>query len=290
LVTIPNAAALELTTAMTLEAWVNPSKVTCSRRDVIYKGDDNYYLEGATPIDSSPALGGTYGGANMNLFGASALTAKTWTHLAATYDGTMVRLYVNGAQASSVAQTGSLATSTSPLQIGGDNIYGQYFSGTIDEIRIYNVALTQAQIQSDMNTPVSSLAPAQQIISGVTTGRPTSPIATTQPANLSTAALPQIQTGNSGISCAPKAVTAGGQAKCTIQMPVSPNSAQVRLESSSGQVRVPPMVATRANQSSLTFLASVAPDTKLQTVTIAAALADGQVEDSILVLPPDGPC
>ena len=36
-----------------------------------------------------------------------------------------------------------------PLQIGGDSIYGQYFQGMIDEVRVYNVALTQAQIQAD---------------------------------------------------------------------------------------------------------------------------------------------
>jgi hypothetical protein len=41
-----------------------------------------------------------------------------------------------------------------PLQIGGDSIFGQYFTGTIDEVRIYNTALTQAQIQTDLNTPI----------------------------------------------------------------------------------------------------------------------------------------
>ena len=42
------------------------------------------------------------------------------------------------------------------MQIGGDNIYGQYFQGLIDNVRIYNTALTQSQIQTDMNTPVTS--------------------------------------------------------------------------------------------------------------------------------------
>ncbi len=42
------------------------------------------------------------------------------------------------------------------MQIGGDNIYGQRFAGLIDDVRIYNNALTAAQIQTDMNTPVSA--------------------------------------------------------------------------------------------------------------------------------------
>jgi len=47
-----------------------------------------------------------------------------------------MRLYVNGVQVSSLAQTVAIATSTNPLQIGGDSIYGQYFAGLIDEVRM----------------------------------------------------------------------------------------------------------------------------------------------------------
>ena len=72
-----------------------------------------------------------------------------------TYDGTTLRLYVNGLQVSSVAHTGVITTSTNPLQIGGDSTYGQFFQGTIDEVRVYNTALTSAQIQTDMNTPIA---------------------------------------------------------------------------------------------------------------------------------------
>ena len=88
------------------------------------------------------------------------MTASTWAFLTETYNGSTLSLYVNGTQVSSLAQTGNIATSTNPLQIGGDSIYGQYFKGTIDEVRVYNGALTAAQIQSDMNTPITPQAPA----------------------------------------------------------------------------------------------------------------------------------
>ena len=156
LVTIPNASVLQLTTGMTLEAWVNPTTVNNAWRDVIYKADDNYYLEG-TSQNLSPAMGGTF--SPTPLYGTTALTANTWTHLAATYDGTTMRLYVNGAQVASRAQTGNIATSTNPLQIGGDNLYGQHFAGMIDEVRLYNRALSLAEVQSDMNTPVGAPPP-----------------------------------------------------------------------------------------------------------------------------------
>ena len=150
-VNINNATSLQLRSGMTLEAWVYPTAVNSTWRDVIYKGNDNYYLEGTSPNSSRPAMGGTFG---ANLYGTSPLTANTWSHLAASYDGATMRLYVNGVPVATRAQTGAIATSTNPLQIGGDSIYGQYFAGRIDEVRIYNRALSPAQIQSDMNTPL----------------------------------------------------------------------------------------------------------------------------------------
>jgi hypothetical protein len=61
---------------------------------------------------------------------------NTWTHLAATYDGATMRLYVNSVPVASRARTGNIKTSTNPLQLGGDTIYGQYFRGMIDEVRV----------------------------------------------------------------------------------------------------------------------------------------------------------
>jgi chitodextrinase len=154
LVTVNNAASLQLTSAMTLEAWVYPTTVNSAWRDIIYKGNDNYYLEGTSSNSSHPVAGAILGGVYAEAIGPNALTANTWAHLAETYDGATMRLYVNGVQVASRAQTGAIATSTNPLQIGGDSIYGQYFAGRIDELRIYNRALSQAEIQTDMNTPL----------------------------------------------------------------------------------------------------------------------------------------
>jgi len=151
LVTINNAASLQLTSGMTLEAWVYPTTVSNKWRDVIYKGNNNYYLEGSSNNSRRPALGGTFG---SPIYGTAALTANTWTHLAGTYDGATMSLYINGVQVTSRAQTGAIATSTNPLQIGGDSIYGQFFVGRIDEVRVYSRALSAAEIQSDMNMPL----------------------------------------------------------------------------------------------------------------------------------------
>jgi fibronectin type 3 domain-containing protein/predicted transcriptional regulator len=169
LVTIPDAAALHLTTGMTLEAWVNPSTVNGNWRDVVYKGNDNYYLEATSTNASKPDAGLIAGGSYGDAYGTAALPANTWSYLAETYDGTTLRLYVNGTQVASTAHTGAIATSTNPLQIGGDSLYGQNFAGMIDEVRVYNTALTAAQIQTDQTTPITPTGPDTTPPTGPTT-------------------------------------------------------------------------------------------------------------------------
>ena len=155
-VNVPSSASLQLTGAMTLEAWVNPTSTTSRWRDVIYKGNDNYYLEGTSTNGSKPDAGVIAGGSYGDAYGTAALPANAWSFLVETYDGATLRLYVNGAQVAATAHTGAISTSTSQLQIGGDSIYGQYFGGLIDEVRVYNVALSAAAIQTDMNTPIAA--------------------------------------------------------------------------------------------------------------------------------------
>jgi chitodextrinase len=155
-INITDSASLRLTTGMTLEAWVNPTAVNSAWRDVIYKGNDNYFLEATSTSGGAPAGGGTFGSAGAEVYGTASIPTNTWTHLAVTYDGAKLQLYINGSLAATRTQTGNIATSTNPLQIGGDSIYGQYFAGLIDEVRVYNTALTASQIQTDMTTPIGA--------------------------------------------------------------------------------------------------------------------------------------
>jgi glucose/arabinose dehydrogenase/PKD repeat protein len=161
-VTIPDAPSLRLTSGMTLEAWVYPTAVTNAWHDVVYKGDDNYYLSATSTNASRPVGAAIFSGSYGETLGTAPLTTNTWTHLATTYEGQTLRLYVNGTEVASKGQSGTILTSTNPLQIGGDAFYGQYFAGRIDEVRIYNQALTQAQVQTDMNAQIGNPAPDTQ--------------------------------------------------------------------------------------------------------------------------------
>ena len=81
---------------------------------------------------------------------------NTWTHLAATYDGSTVRLYVNGALVDEQSRDrAAWPHRPGRCGIGGNAIWGEYVQGVIDEVRVYNrAARTLEEIQSDMTTPV----------------------------------------------------------------------------------------------------------------------------------------
>ena len=155
-VTVADSASLRLTTGMTLEAWVNPAALGASTwRTAVFKqtaGGMAYALYandgGGRPTGQVNVVG------EQNAAGTAQLPLSTWTHLATTYDGATLRLYVNGAQVASKPQTGSIAASTGPLKIGGNAIWGEYFSGLIDEVRVYDRALAVTEIQADMTAPI----------------------------------------------------------------------------------------------------------------------------------------
>jgi hypothetical protein len=82
------------------------------------------------------------------------LPLTTPFHLAVTYDGALVRWYVDGALAAEEPEVAAIAPRTNPLRLGVDYALGQQFSGTLDDLRIYRRALLQDEIQGLLNTPV----------------------------------------------------------------------------------------------------------------------------------------
>src|SRR5439155_13067678 len=77
------------------------------------------------------------------------LPLNTWTHLAGTFDGATYSLYMNG-QLLSTAPGTLGQTNTAPLKIGGSGDSAT-FGGLIDEVEIFNRALTASEIQSIFN-------------------------------------------------------------------------------------------------------------------------------------------
>jgi hypothetical protein len=155
LVQIADSASLDLTTAMTLSAWIMPTASQSGWRTILQRQTDAYFLNASSGAGAlRPAGGGTFGSSTPYVAGPTASPVNAWTHVALTYDGVTLRLFVNGTQVTTRATTGTIQATNSPLWIGGNQPYGEFFNGLIDEVRVYNRALTQTDIQADMNSPV----------------------------------------------------------------------------------------------------------------------------------------
>ena len=131
---------------MTLEVWVYPTALGTRWRTALMKERSGGLCYGLYANNSAnrPAVYVRIGGSDRYVMGVSALALNAWSHLAATYDGTLLRLYVNGTQVGSLEVSGTISVSTYPLRIGGSaTLSGRYFAGNIDEVRIYNRALSQ---------------------------------------------------------------------------------------------------------------------------------------------------
>ena len=146
-VVVPNSASLEITSGITLEAWVNLDNNSFSNiAGVLSKGgfdlDRGYellvqgmYVQFALRINQDLAVN------DMR----TPLTPGIWYHLAATYDGTYMKIYVNG-----ICDTTYHVPVPSPISPGTDSLFiGKrtegnnfvaHFPGRIDEVRISNIA------------------------------------------------------------------------------------------------------------------------------------------------------
>jgi hypothetical protein len=156
-VTVASSPLLQLTNAFTVSAWVNPGASQPSEPTIIAKeisGGLPYvlYAQGSGIGPNAYALiGSNY----QQAASASAIPANTWTHLAATYNGSTLSVYVNGVLAGSAAVSGTLAPGNGALKIGNNSQFSnEGFAGLIDEVRVYSRAQTAAQIQADMAMPL----------------------------------------------------------------------------------------------------------------------------------------
>ncbi len=159
-VTVPDAASLDLTNRATLEAWVYPTALGDVWRTALLKEQSGQLVYALyANNDLTRPSGHLYTTGDLFTNGTAALPLNTWSHLAMTWDGTTQRLFVNGTQVGTRALAGTLPNSTGVLRFGGNNVWSEWFAGRLDEIRVYDRALTQAELQADMTKPVSGSGP-----------------------------------------------------------------------------------------------------------------------------------
>ena len=165
-VDLGNPVALHLTGSMTLEAWIKAVANPSDDGQIIAKSNGAGWQLKTSP-DTGPHTFGVKVSASSSVgvqrYSTTVPALGTWYHIAGVYDAAAGTLstYVNGA-----LDNGTLRGTVPAAQIDqsvnvniGRRTGGLYFNGLIDEVRIYNRALSQAEIQVDMATPVGSTPP-----------------------------------------------------------------------------------------------------------------------------------
>lgn len=165
-VAVPSGVDLQLGEAFTLEAWARPT-IDTGYGPIFFKDADSFY-------SYSLWVGGLNAGHLegyvadepwewSEVASSGALPAKTWSHVALTSDRATLRLYLNGELIDS-ASAKEVMESEGPLHIGcGVALGGPHFYGKIDEVRIYNRALSEGEIGEDEAIPVSDPAGGDRV-------------------------------------------------------------------------------------------------------------------------------
>ena len=142
-------------TQITLEAWVYPTqwKSAVWGGNIINKEGTNtgYMLRCGNGGQVNFNLGN--GGWNELTSPSNTLALNTWQHVAATYDGSTMAIYVDGNLVASQPMSITFSSPTTSLTIGNwSNGSGRAFIGNIDEVRVWSVSKTQSELQTDMST------------------------------------------------------------------------------------------------------------------------------------------
>jgi hypothetical protein len=163
-VTVPSSPALALGEEFTIEAWVK--SLYLGNEPIIFKEDEG---GGSAPGSYVLAIGlGEFGKAEARVddgeggwevvASSKSVELGVWTHLAATYDGAHLRLYVDGELVATKALPGDDLTGEGPLRIGCAPPLGSTFYGSIDEVQLYERSLSAAEVDADMETPIQAPA------------------------------------------------------------------------------------------------------------------------------------
>jgi fibronectin type 3 domain-containing protein len=168
-------AAFAITGSMTLEAWAYVGAQESNDEEIIALSNDTLGWQLKATNDTGAwtfGIGVSNGSSHVQRYSSTALVLDTWYHVAGVYNASAQTLdiYINGVLADGTLK--GTVPSAQVIPMGVHTFIGQrglecycYYDGIIDEVRVYNIPLTQAQVQTDMNTPIGPTAPILSLTS-----------------------------------------------------------------------------------------------------------------------------
>lgn len=153
-VLVPDNDSLDLTDAATYMVWFSLNEVPSSRKmRMMSKNDSVFVIFDFGSPDSLDFL------VKPNNDFAESTTVDwnlgEWYHFAGTYGGDTLRIYINGKLEGETEGVPEIAPSDLELWIGADDWNPNFFPGAIDEVRIYNKALTEVEINQALEGPAA---------------------------------------------------------------------------------------------------------------------------------------
>jgi|GEM_PF-899267 len=146
-ISVPYHSVMAVDTELTLSAWINPTVLHTNQN--ILNRNNTYYLN----LTSNQTLmlglriNGSWRTASVQI--DHDIFENQWSHIAATYDGSSMHIYIDGELVESHQQTGAIDSSNKELRLG--SIWGgRHFNGALDHVQIYNTALNAQAIRGAM--------------------------------------------------------------------------------------------------------------------------------------------
>src|SRR3989339_861358 len=154
-VSIPNSAGLNTTDAVTISIWAYPTRIPVMHDDIVSKDDRIGIRWDGASLRPAFIFKIADGGSNWRwIILPDEVSLNTWVHLVATYDknggANNMRLYVDGVQKGVETYTDTIESTANLWTIGRFDT--RYFQGKLDEVKIYNRALTAAEVLAEYNS------------------------------------------------------------------------------------------------------------------------------------------
>ena len=149
-----NTPSISPTAELSVMAWIKVNPWTKTWEAILAKGDNSYRLSRS---GSGNATHFGCGGTSGNYFdGSTVVTDNQWHHVCGVYDGASQTIYIDGVQDTRIPSTGNVTASTNRLFIGENSgATGRHITGLIDDVRLYNRALTVDEIKQIMRGDTS---------------------------------------------------------------------------------------------------------------------------------------
>jgi len=153
---VANESNFDCTSEVTVAAWIKVNRFDKDYQAIVTKGDSAWRIQrnqGADSIEFACSglkipSGNQYGG----LYGKKSVNDGKWHHIAGVYNGEKMILYIDGKEDASQPASGPIAHNDEPVYIGENaEMTGRFWNGLIDDVHVYNYALSEGQIMALYN-------------------------------------------------------------------------------------------------------------------------------------------